>query len=183
MQEDLIIAGFGGQGIMLIGQLLVYSALEENKNVLWMPSYGPETRGGFANCTVIISNEEIGSPIVAHPQSMIIMNLPSLDRFEDELIPQGLMIVNDSLINRKIKREDINFYLIPATEIADNLGNAKAANMVDLGAYLKIKNVVDFTLTEKTLEKFFANNSSLIELNKKALERGAQEIAKETLKP
>lgn len=174
MQEDLIIAGFGGQGIMLIGQLLAYAGLKENKKVLWMPAYGPETRGGFANCTVIFSDEEIGSPVVAHPRSLIVLNLPSLDRFEDALVPGGLLIVNTSLTARDVKRSDIETIKIPATEIATNLGNAKATNMVTLGTYIEKTKIVKMETIKDVLKEKFSGKEKLIELNFKALEKGTE---------
>ena len=142
MLERIIISGFGGQGVMLIGRLLAYAGMIEGKKVAWMPSYGPEMRGGTANCTVLISEEEIGSPIVSHPKILIAMNKPSLDKFESNVSEDGLIILNDSLINREVKRNDVNVIKIPADAIADKLGNSRAANMVILGAYVKKSGVV-----------------------------------------
>ncbi len=174
MHEELIIAGFGGQGVMLIGQLLTYTGLEEGKNVLWMPAYGPETRGGFANCTVMISDTEIYSPITSAPTSLIVMNLPSLDKFEKTLKPEGLIVVNKSLVNRDVFRGDIDKLVIPATEIATELGNVKAANMVALGAYIEKKKTVKFDTIINILPKVFKGKEKIIPLNEKALSRGAQ---------
>lgn len=177
MHEDLIIAGFGGQGVMMMGQMLAYAGLEEGKNVLWMPAYGPETRGGFANCTVIISDEEIGSPIISKPQSLIIMNLPSLDKFEDALKKGGLMVVNQSLVNRDVQRNDVDVLMIPATEVATELGNVMAANMVALGAYIQKRKVLSFESVESILSKMFKGKEKVIPLNQSALKKGA-ELAK-----
>src|SRR5699024_10889245 len=134
MEERVIMAGFGGQGVMAIGQLLTYGGMVENKNVSWLPSYGPEMRGGTANCGVIVSDEPVGSPVVVNSTSAIIMNKPSLDKFEDSIINGGKLFINSSLIEQKAKRDDIDIYYIPANEIADEIGNARVANMVMLGA-------------------------------------------------
>lgn len=174
MHEELIIAGFGGQGVMLIGQLLAYTGLEEGKNVLWMPAYGPETRGGFANCTVMVSDGEIYSPVTMNPDSLIIMNLPSLDKFENSVKTGGLLVVNTSLVNRDVKRTDIQVVSVPATEIATDLGDVRAANMVALGAYLGARPTVSFEAVETILSKVFKGKEKIIPLNKSALEKGAQ---------
>lgn len=174
MTEDLIIAGFGGQGVMSMGQMLAYSGLEEGKNVLWMPAYGPETRGGFANCTVIVSDEEIGSPIVSHPSSIIVLNQPSLDKFEDSLVPGGLLIVNTSMVVREVRRKDIQVIKVNATEIATELGDQRAANMVALGAFLERKPLVKRESIIKTLKKLFAKKPHVVPINQKALEEGAK---------
>jgi 2-oxoglutarate ferredoxin oxidoreductase subunit gamma len=174
MHEDLIIAGFGGQGVMLIGQLLAYSGLGEGKQVLWMPAYGPETRGGFANCTVIVSDKEICSPMISNPQSLIIMNLPSLDKFEERVKSKGLMIVNKSLVNREVKRSDVDVLMIPATDMATELGNIRAANMVALGAYLEKSKVLELESILKALPKIFAGKESIIPMNTEALKKGIE---------
>ncbi|MCK4240659.1 MAG: 2-oxoacid:acceptor oxidoreductase family protein, partial [Candidatus Atribacteria bacterium] len=145
----------------------------------WMPSYGPEMRGGTANCTVLISNKEIGSPIVSHPKILIAMNQPSLDKFESNVSENGLIILNDSLIKREVKRNDVNVIKIPADDIADKLGNSRAANMVVLGAYVKKSRVVKLETIFKALEKALTGrNKKLLELNKEALKQGA-ELVKE----
>ena len=179
MLERIIISGFGGQGVMLIGRLLAYAGMIEGKKVAWMPSYGPEMRGGTANCTVLISSNEIGSPIVSHPKILIAMNQPSLDKFESNVSEDGLIILNDSLINREVKRNDVNVIKIPADDIADKLGNSRAANMVVLGAYVKKSGVVKLETVFKALEKALTGrNKKLLELNKEALKQGA-ELVKE----
>jgi len=172
MTEDVIMAGFGGQGVMRMGQVLAYSGLEEGKNVLWMPAYGPETRGGFANCTVIISDEEIGSPIVSMPGSIIVLNLPSLDRFEDSIRPGGVLIVNTSMVNREVRRKDIDVIKVNATEIATRLGDQRAANIVCLGAFLEKKPLVRKESIIKVLKKIFASKSKAVPINEKALDEG-----------
>ena len=179
MLERIIISGFGGQGIMLMGRLLAYAGMLEGKNVAWMPSYGPEMRGGTANCTVLISEEEIGSPIVSHPKTLIAMNQPSLDKFEPNVNEDGLIILNDSLIDREVSRNDVNVIKIPADDIADKLGNSRAANMVVLGAYVEKSGIVKLETIFKALEKALAGrNKRLLELNKEALKQGA-ELVKE----
>jgi len=175
MLERIIISGFGGQGIMLIGRLLAYAGMIEGKKVAWMPSYGPEMRGGTANCTVIISSNEIGSPIVSHPKILIAMNQPSLDKFEANVSDDGLIILNNSLIEREIKRNDVKVIKIPADDIAHKLGNSRAANMVILGAYVEQSEIVKMETIFKALEKALAGrNKKLLELNKEALKQGAE---------
>lgn len=175
MLERIIISGFGGQGIMLMGRLLAYAGMLEGKNVAWMPSYGPEMRGGTANCTVLISSKEIGSPIVSHPKILIAMNQPSLDKFEPNVSENGLIILNDSLIEREVNRDDVSVIRIPADDIADKLGNSRAANMVVLGACVKKSKVVKMETIFKALEKALADrNQDLINLNKEALKQGAE---------
>jgi len=179
MLEEVIIAGFGGQGVMLMGRLLAYAGMLEGKNVAWMPSYGPEMRGGTANCTVIISSEEIASPVVPYPMSIIVMNKPSLDKFEPTVQKDGLIIINESLIDQKVKRDDVRIVRVPANDIANELGNLKVANMVVLGAYLKKSEVVKLESIFKALEKVLSGrNQKLIDLNKKALKQG-EELVKE----
>ncbi|NUM47310.1 MAG: 2-oxoacid:acceptor oxidoreductase family protein [Anaerolineales bacterium] len=136
MQTDIVISGFGGQGVLFAGQVLAYAAMDTGLNVTWIPSYGPEMRGGTANCTVIISNEEIGAPLVKHPMAVIALNLPSLDKYEPIASVGGVMVVNSSLVNRDIQRKDLNGIGIPVNEIAERLGDRRLANMVAIGALL-----------------------------------------------
>lgn len=180
MTEDVIIAGFGGQGVMRMGQMLAYSGLEEGKNVLWMPAYGPETRGGFANCTVIVSDEEIGSPVISKPRSIIVMNLPSLDKFEDSVMPGGLLVVNTSLVNREPRRTDIEIIKIHATEIATQIGDQRAANMVALGALLEKKSLVKKESVIKSIQKIFGSKPHVVDINIKALDEGYK-VAREQM--
>ncbi len=137
MEERIIIAGFGGQGVMAMGQLLTYAGMIEGKHVSWLPSYGPEMRGGTANCSVIVSSEPVGSPVVVNSTTAIVMNKPSLDKFEPSVNKGGRLFINSSLIEQKSKRDDIEVYYISANEIADELGNMRVANMVMLGAYFR----------------------------------------------
>ena len=121
MQTEIITAGFGGQGVLFTGQLLTYAAMDEGREVTWIPSYGPEMRGGTANCTVVISDEEIGSPMVSDPQAVIAMNLPSLDKYEGKVRPGGVLVVNESMVDRAVSRQDIKVVMVKANEIAEEL--------------------------------------------------------------
>lgn len=136
MQTELILAGFGGQGIMFAGQVLSYAAMDVGKQVTWFPSYGPEMRGGTANCTVVISDDEIGSPVVKNPDIALVMNLPSLDKYEPLVKPGGMLVINQSMVDRGARRTDITALSIPCSEIAEEIGNIRLANMVAVGAML-----------------------------------------------
>lgn len=174
MTHQIIMAGFGGQGVMSMGKILVEAGLKEGKNVSWLPSYGPEMRGGTANCSVIISDEPVGAPTVTEATTAIVMNRPSLDKFEKDVLPGGHLFINSSLIDRKSTREDINVYYIPANEIADDLGTGKIANMVMLGAFIKVTNAAkEETIMEYIAEVFSGKKAEIIPLNKEALKRGA----------
>ncbi len=176
MNHEMIIAGFGGQGVMLMGQLLVYAGMLENKYVSWIPSYGPEMRGGTANCSVIVADEPIGAPIVSEPTVVVAMNLPSLDKFEPLLRSGGTLIINSSLIERSAKRADITAYQIPCNDIAGELGNAKVANMVVLGAVIAATGVVTQESILKAFGKMFAKKPELLAINEQAIRRGGQQI-------
>lgn len=173
--EKIIMAGFGGQGVMSMGQLLTYAGMIENKQVSWLPSYGPEMRGGTANCAVIVSDTPVGSPIITEDATAaLVLNLPSLVKFEKNLQPGGNLLINSSLIEKKAEREDVNAYYIPANEIANELGNNKVANMVMLGAYLELTKVVSVDTVIEALKKVFGpSKADLVPLNKEALSRGA----------
>lgn len=170
---EIKIAGFGGQGILLLGQGLAEVGLRARKEVSWIPSYGPEMRGGTANCYVNISDTKIGSPLSAHPTVLITMNLPSLDKFESEVIPGGLIIYDSSLIDRPVKRTDLEVLPIPATKIADDLGNTRTANMVVLGAFVEYTQAFSLETVFGTLGNFI-KRKSLIDLNKNAIEKGVE---------
>jgi 2-oxoglutarate ferredoxin oxidoreductase subunit gamma len=173
MQTEIVISGFGGQGVLFAGQLLAYTALETGKHVTWFPSYGPEMRGGTAHCTVIVSDEEIGSPIVKNPQAVVVMNLPSLDKYEPLLKKDGVLIVNSSLVDRGVEREDLTVVELPANELAEQIGNQRLANLVMLGALLNKLPVLDLEEISSALEIHISDrHRSLIELNKRALIRG-----------
>ncbi|WDV46775.1 2-oxoacid:acceptor oxidoreductase family protein [Clostridiaceae bacterium M8S5] len=180
MQEKVIMAGFGGQGVMSMGQLLTYSGMIENKNVSWLPSYGPEMRGGTANCNVMVSDSLIGSPIITNDATTaIVMNLPSLIKFESDVISGGKLLINSSLIDKKADRDDVEVYYIPANEIASELGNIKVANMVMLGAYLELTKAVETESVIEAFKKVFGERKAeFIPLNREALKRGAEFIRK-----
>ena len=180
MEQKVIMAGFGGQGIMAIGKVLAYAGMLENKEVSWLPSYGPEMRGGTANCSVIVSDKPVGSPVITDDAtSAIVMNLPSLDKFETDVIPGGKVIVNSSLIDRKVSRTDIDAYYVEANKIATELGNVKAANMVMLGAYLELfKPVTLKSVLDAFLKVFGEERAKLLPLNEAALKAGAEAVRK-----
>ncbi|VBB07640.1 pyruvate ferredoxin/flavodoxin oxidoreductase [Lucifera butyrica] len=176
MTNEMIMAGFGGQGVMLIGQLMTYAGMLEKKHVSWIPSYGPEMRGGTANCSVIISDEPVGAPIVTAPTTVMAMNLPSLDKFEPMLRPGGILIINSSLIERGAKRSDVKTYQIPSNDIANELGNLKVANMVILGALVAATGAVSHESIMKAFAKMFAKKPELLAINRKAIELGARRV-------
>lgn len=178
MAEKVIMAGFGGQGVMAIGKLLAYAGMLEGKEVSWLPSYGPEMRGGTANCSVIVSESLIGSPVITDDATAaIVMNLPSLTKFEQDIVPKGKIIVNKSLIEKEASRDDIDVYYVPANDIAIELGNAKAANMVMLGAYLELTKIVKPESAIKAFTKVFGEKKAkFIPLNEKALKKGAEAV-------
>lgn len=173
MTHEIVMAGFGGQGVMLMGQLMTYAGMLENKHVSWIPSYGPEMRGGTANCSVIISDEPVGAPIVSEPTTVVAMNLPSLDKFEASLQAGGNLIINSSLIERETKRNDVKVYLVPSNDIANDLGNAKVANMVVLGTIIAATKAVSQESVLKAFAKMFAKKPELLAINEQAIKRGA----------
>jgi len=171
----VIISGFGGQGTLYAGQVLAYAAMDEGKQVTWIPSYGPEMRGGTANCTVVVSDEEIGSPTVKHPKAVLALNLPSLDKYENMIAPGGCLVVNESMVNRKPERTDIRVVLLPANEIAREIGNERATNMVMLGALLANMDILPIEALEKALKNHTAQRlQKFVEMNIQALRRGAE---------
>jgi 2-oxoglutarate ferredoxin oxidoreductase subunit gamma len=175
MQTEVIISGFGGQGTLYAGQVLAYAAMDEGKQVTWIPSYGPEMRGGTANCTVVISHEEIGSPTVKHPKAVLALNLPSLDKYEDMIAPGGCLVVNESMVNRKPERTDIRVVMLPANEIAREIGNERATNMVMLGALLANMDILPIEALEKALKNHTAQRlQKFVEMNIQALRRGGE---------
>ena len=177
MTEQILSAGFGGQGVLLLGQLLAYSGMREGKNVSWMPSYGPEMRGGTANCSVIVSDEEIGSPVIDEADTVIVMNRPSLDKYEGKIRKGGRLFVNSSLIDKKAERDDIEVYYVPASDIANELGNPRVANIVMLGAYLKVTGLVmPETCIAQLKESFGERRAHLIPINEQAIEKGKEFI-------
>lgn len=178
MNERILCAGFGGQGVMSLGQLLAYAAMIEDKHVTWIPSYGPEMRGGTAYCNVVLSDSPVGSPIVTtNATCAIIMNLPSLIKFEASVSPGGFILVNSSLIEQRVTRTDINPYYIPANDLATECGNVKTANMVMLGAYLALAKPVTFDSVIEIFCKVFGDKSdSLKAINCLAMQKGAEAI-------
>lgn len=178
LNEKVICAGFGGQGVMSMGMLIAYAGMLEEKNVSWLPSYGVEMRGGTANCSVIISDKLIGAPTIANDATTaVIMNLPSLTKFESEVIEGGLLLVNSSLIDKKVERADVKAYYVPVNEIAVEIGNGKVANLVMLGAYLELTKVVKPEIVVKALRKVFGSSKErFMPLNEEALRRGAEAV-------
>ena len=175
MTHEMICAGFGGQGVLLMGQLVAYAGMNEDKNVSWLPSYGPEMRGGTANCSVVVSDEEIGAPVVTQADGVVVMNLPSLEKYEKNVKPGGKLFINSSLIEKKATREDIEVYYVPASETANEMGNGRVANIVMLGAYLEATKVVDpDTVISCLAASFGEKKAHLIPLNRQAIEKGAE---------
>jgi len=173
MYLDLMIAGSGGQGILLAGKLLAWAGMLEGMNVTWFPSYGAEMRGGTANCTVIISDEIIGSPIVQNPGAFIIMNLASLERFEKKVKPGGIILLNSSLVKRDGQRKDLDIFKIPANEIAEEVGDRRVANMVMVGAFINKTGMLPLKRVKEALRDVIPGNKiSLLGLNEKAVEAG-----------
>lgn len=174
MQKEIIMAGFGGQGVMLMGQLLAYAGMLEGKEVSWLPSYGPEMRGGTANCHVIVADELIASPFVSNPDAVVAMNLPSMEKFAPQLKPGGTLFINSSLIQQESPRDDIKVLKVPATEIANEMGNVRVANMVMLGKFLQETGYAGQDSLINALEKALGEGKQdLIPINKEALDRGA----------
>jgi len=174
MEKSIIVSGFGGQGTLFAGQVLAYAALDAGKYITWIPSYGPEMRGGTARCTVTISDEEIGSPLTRNPAVVIAMNLPSLDRYEPLLMSGGLMLANASLINRKMDRDDVRGYYIPAAHMAEEIGNPRLANMIMVGALLAAEDVLPLEVVEQALENHLPErHKKTLPMNFKAMDQGA----------
>ena len=174
-----IFAGFGGQGVLLIGQLIAYAGMYEGRNVSWLPSYGPEMRGGTANCSVVVSDDPIASPVLSMADCVIAMNTPSLEKFEANVNPGGKLFINSSIIEKKATRTDIDVYYVPCNEIADQLGNPKVLNMAMLGAFLEATNVVKVDRDlDALLYKLGEKKAKLSPLNRQAIEMGAASIRK-----
>ena len=172
MLVKTVIAGFGGQGILSMGLNLAQAAMLEGKHVTYLPSYGVEVRGGTANCTVAISDEEIASPVASSPEFVITMNLPSLVRFQNHVQSGGLLFINSSLVEAEISRGDIDIVEVPANSIAEELGSPRSANMVMLGAFTKKANLVSLSSVIEGLRNALKNKQKLIAINKKALMAG-----------
>ncbi|MGY0373465.1 2-oxoacid:acceptor oxidoreductase family protein [Clostridium sp. JNZ J1-5] len=174
VSEEIIFAGFGGQGILSMAKFLAYAGMDSDMNVSWLPSYGPEMRGGTCNCSVIISEDLVGSPIITNPSTVIVMNRPSLEKFEPLLMKNGLLIMDSDLIDKLPIREDINIISIPAQSEAEKIGNKKIANMVLLGALVKKTKIVTIDAILSSLKDH--GKESFFEVNKKAIEIGADYI-------
>ncbi len=172
MEHQVIIAGFGGQGVMLIGKILAHAGMKEGKEVSWLPSYGPEMRGGTSNCTVVVSDEPVGSPLVYRPSAVIAMNEPSVGKFEPRVAPGGVLLVNTSLARGGRSRTDVRVVEIAANDIAAAVGNARAANMAALGAYLGATGSVSLETVETVIREMLAGKPQVIESNLEALRRG-----------
>ena len=170
---QILIAGFGGQGILFAGKFLAYKGLIEDKQVSWLPSYGPEMRGGTANCSVILSETPVGSPIITKPDVLIAMNLPSLQKFVDTVVPGGKIFLDSTLIDAKVERTDVEVFYVPVTQMAKDAGFPTLANMILAGKVLKETDAVTFEGNRETLESFIpAKKASLIDVNCQALQTG-----------
>jgi 2-oxoglutarate ferredoxin oxidoreductase subunit gamma len=179
MQKEIIIAGFGGQGVLFSGQVVAYAAMDVGKEVTWIPSYGPEMRGGTANCTVVIADEEIGSPLVKNPPLGIALNLPSFDKCEETLASGGTLIVNQSMVDRAAKRTDLDVIMVPCNDIAEEIGDKKLVNMVAIGALLTVLPEITVQDVEKALEGHLpARHKHLLPKNYEALKRGYEAAQK-----
>ena len=173
MKKQIIISGFGGQGGLAIGKNLAEAGMDAGLNVTWAPSYGPEMRGGTANCSVVLSDKPVGSPVFARSTELIALNEPSLMKFEEGVLPGGTVFVNSDVVTDKVQREDLTAYYIPCSKIADEVGNAKVSNMVMLGAYVAATKVLKPETIEKMIQEMFAGpKAKFIPLNIEAFHRG-----------
>ncbi len=173
MTTQILIAGFGGQGVLFSGKFLAYKAMMEESQVSWLPSYGPEMRGGTANCSVIVSDAPIGSPIVSNPDVLIAMNLPSLDKYENTVVPGGIIIVDSTLITRKVTRTDVKVFYVPATQMASDEGITTLANMIIAGKLIRECDAISHdNITEVMSKIVSARHKELLDLNMKAIELG-----------
>jgi 2-oxoglutarate ferredoxin oxidoreductase subunit gamma len=175
MEQSVIIAGFGGQGVILAGKILAQAGMDHGLGVTWLPSYGPEMRGGTANCTVVLSEEgEVGSPIVDEPTALVAMNLPSLEKFEPTVAEGGTIIVNSSLIDREVERADVSAFSIRLNDLGKKAGSLRAINMVALGAYVKATGIIPLAAVKAAMREMLENSGKekFIPLNEQALEEG-----------
>ena len=170
---QILIAGFGGQGVLFAGKLIAYKGLIENKQISWLPSYGPEMRGGTANCSVIVSDTPVGSPIVTKPDVLVAMNLPSLKKYESEVVSGGTIIVDSTLIAEKVQRDDVDVYYVPATKMAADEGFSTLANMILMGKLMKVCDNVGYDMVEEAVKKVVPpRKANLIDVNLKAVKLG-----------
>lgn len=174
MQSEVMFAGFGGQGILLSGKILAHAAMEEGHEVAWVPSYGPEMRGGTAYCTVVISDRPIGSPVIKNPAHLVAMNRPSLEKFAHVIKPRGIILINSSLISIEADRPDCDVLKVPATDLAKKLGNARAANVVAISAFVARSRIVQIETLKKCVENEFSRKPKLIPMNMAAVEAGIE---------
>lgn len=173
MTYETIFAGFGGQGILFAGKVIAYAGMIEGKNVSHLPSYGPEMRGGTANCSVIVSDEDVASPIITEPTALVVMNAPSLDKFEKSVVPGGKIFIDSALISRKCERDDVDVYALPATQMANDMGIAKLANMIMVGKLIKETQMFTWEQLKGAVTKLVpAAKAAMLESNLKALEAG-----------
>ena len=173
MTHQILIAGFGGQGVLFAGKFLAYKGMVEDKNISWLPSYGPEMRGGTANCSVVLSDMPVGSPIITAPDVLVAMNLPSLQKFVNTVVPGGKIFVDSTLIDAKVERTDVEVFYIPATQMAKDAGFSTLANMILMGKVIKETGAVRFDNNLETLKSFIpAKKEKLIDINCQALQAG-----------
>ena len=173
MNKQILIAGFGGQGVLFAGKFIAYAGLIEEKEVSWLPSYGPEMRGGTANCSVILSDNKVGSPIVDKPNILIALNAPSLEKYENSVVPGGQIFVDSSLIDKKVERDDVEVFYIPASKIASDEKLGGLANMIMMGHMIKHSNLISQDVIEKAMAKVVpAKKLNLLDSNKKAVSLG-----------
>lgn len=172
---NTLLAGFGGQGILFAGKVMAYAGLMDNREISWLPSYGPEMRGGTANCSVVISDKAIGSPLVVKPDVLIAMNLPSLEKFENDVVPGGTILVDSSIIDKKVERTDVNVYYVPATKLAEENGLKGLANIVLVGKLLKETGFASTDAVDKAINKCVpAKKAAMVESNKTAVKVGME---------
>jgi len=177
MRREIIVSGFGGQGIALAGQLIAAAATAEGRNVVWTPAHGPEMRGGESNCTVVVADEPIGSPVVAQPDTAIVMDRPSLEKLRNTVGGGGLMMINSSLVAARPRRQSLRVHQVPATHLAEELGDPRVANIVMLGAFIEVDRLVSPTSVRHALRDLLPHRRrQMLELNECALERGMRYI-------
>jgi 2-oxoglutarate ferredoxin oxidoreductase subunit gamma len=178
METSIVISGFGGQGVLFAGQLLAYAGMDNNKHVTWIPSYGPEMRGGTANCTVVVSDEPVGAPLVAKPDVAVVLNLPSFEKYEGLVKAGGLMVVNSSLVDADTLRDDIDVVMVPANQIAEDLGSVKMMNMAAIGALLAKRTFLTLDQVKQALNDHLPpRKAHLLEANKQVMQQGYERAA------
>ena len=179
MTHEMLFAGFGGQGVLLAGQLMTYAGMIAGEQISWMPAYGPEMRGGTASCSVIVSDKLIGSPVVTKPNVLVAFNKPSLERFIGTVKPGGVVIVNTSLCDEPVNRQDVQVFSVPMNDIATDMGNARALNMIALGAVVAATKAVPLAAVEQAVVKRFGNKPGVVEDNMQAVHAGIDCVGKQ----